>query len=453
MASLTVREVFRQARESVADPNGIAYGDLDAMIADGIVCLFEWMGESEVEKRLGAKLRERGPERKGYRNGYRSRRVQSSYQTLTIRIPRIREGGFIPAYLEPNKRAVRQTENWVTKALLCGISRAEVVRFMESTTGCRPSEGLLRSVQEDLDKRAAVFRERPLTEEYEYLFLDAAYAKDIIGNKARRICILTAIGVTADGKKEILGFERAHKECQSAWGRFLDRLEVRGLKIAPLRMVISDEDKGIRAAVQDTWGDIPHQFCWAHRCRNIHEAVRKCDRKEMAQSLRAIYKAAHSTGAKSAFRACRDKWQDSYPALMTELEKDLGNLLPFLDCPELHREYVRTTNPIERAFLELRRSRFGCGAFANRQSCERVVANVYMRLNDLWKGRSVWVERRRRLARQAAAMESRRKAAHDESRLAHRTDPVSGARVAPQHSPILPDGYSDRSQGQIPIPV
>jgi len=79
---------------------------------------------------------------------------------------------------------------------------------MESTTGCRPSETLLRRVQGELDKRVKQFRERPLTKRYQYLFLDAAWAKDLVGLSATRVCIMTAMGVTESGEKEILGFER-----------------------------------------------------------------------------------------------------------------------------------------------------------------------------------------------------------------------------------------------------
>lgn len=396
MASLAVREFMRQARASAFDAEDARYGDLDAATADAVTSLLESLAESEVERRVGVKLRERGPLRQAHRNGYRLRQAQLSFTVVRIRIPRLREGGFVPSFLLRNRRAVETTERWVERAFLCGISRAEIIRLLESTTGCRPSEGLLGRVRERLDGLARQFRERRLTGRYIYLFLDAAWVKDIVGLGARRICILCAIGVTAEGKREILGFVREPRECQAGWSRFLGSLIERGLDPCAVELVISDEHEGIKAAVQEKLGDVRHQYCWAHRCRNIFEAVKKADRKEMVGSLRSVYQADHQTAARQALRRLSLKWGDLYPAIVSELEKDAGNLLAFYHAPELHREYVRTSNPVERPFLELRRSRFGCGAFANREACDRVVGHTFIRLNAMWEETDIWRERRLR---------------------------------------------------------
>jgi len=442
MASLSVCELFRQARSSVSDLEDARFGDLDALVADAITGLFEGMAESEVERRLGVKLYERGPARQGHRNGHRERRAQLSFTTVTIRIPRLREEGFVPSFLERNRRAMGTTEKWVERAFLCGVSRAEVIRLLESTTGCRPSDDLLRRVQGQLDTLVRQFRERALSGRYIYLFLDAAYVKDIVGLGARRICILCAIGVTAQGKREILGFVREPRECAASWGRFLGSLIARGLNPLAVELVISDEHEGIKAAVQEKLGDVRHQYCWAHRCRNIFKAVLKADSKELFRGLRAVYQAEHETAARMALRSMAQRWRDRYPAIVAELEKDAGNLLAFYHAPYLHREYVRTSNPVERPFLELRRSRFGCGAFANREACDRVVGHTFIRLNQMWEETDIWMERKRRRERAKERGEKEQAATTPEAcdRLAHRMDPISGSRVAPQQSPILPDG-------------
>lgn len=450
MVSVSICDVFRQARSSVFDAEDSAWGDVDALMADTIVGLFEAMGESEVEQRVGVKLYERSPERKHRRNGWRERQVQTSFRTLTIRLPRLRDCGFVPSFLEPNHRAIATTEQYVQKAFLCGISRAEIERLMESATGCRPSEGLIRRVQSKLDENAEDFRKRKLTKRYTYLFLDAAWVKNIIGVYARRVCILTAVGVSEDGRREVLGFERASKECTASWGRFLEHLLDRGLNLESIRLVISDEHEGLKKAVAERLGDVPHQLCWAHRCRNLFEAVEKADRKAFSERLRTIYRSEHLSGARDAFRQFKFDWKSKYPLLVATTEEDLGYLLAFYDVPELHREYVRTSNPIERLFVELSRSRFASGAFVNRQACDRVVGGVFIRINEIWSSVDIWEERRRKRARKEQAFKasqgtgSQKEAAPmvqtTESRSSHHTDPASGARGAPQQSPILPDG-------------
>lgn len=395
MSSITLSQFARQTRELVSDPEDRLYGDLDSSMADAIKRLLENMAESEVERRVGRKRHERGA-REDYRNGHRKRNVQTPYRTITIKIPRLRNQGYVPSYLQPGHRAIAEVEDWVSKALLVGMHRADIIRFMEDTTGCRPSDRLIKRVQEDLDREAKKFKERMLEGDYAYLYVDAAWVKDIVGGNASGICILTAMAVTSDGEKELLGFERSPRENESAWRGFLTRLKERGLDPSRLRLVISDEHKGLAAAIQEVFGDVRHQLCWAHRVRNIFKVIAKSDRRAMLDGLRAIYAAAHKTAAQAAFRMWKLRWLQKYPSVARNLEEDLEQLLCHLDMPEAHGKYLRTSNPIERVFLELRRRRFGCGAFANRAQSERVVFGVFLWLNRKWKGKNIWLERTRK---------------------------------------------------------
>jgi putative transposase len=396
MESISVREVLRRGACRVGSEEESVWGDLDSAMVGMTRILLEVLAESEVERRVGVRLHERGECRCDYRNGYRKRTVQTSYQVIEVRIPRLRGQGFVPSFLEPNHRAITQVEGWATKAFLSGLGRSDVIRLMESTTGCRPSNEVLRRVQTELDKRVVEFRERQLADRYEYLFLDAAWAKDIVGLNATRVCIMTAVGITYSGKKEILGFERTSVENEAGWRGFLSRLVSRGLKPSDLRLVISDEHCGLMNAVCEVFGDVPHQLCWAHRMRNVRKAVNVCDRGAVVAGLQDVYKASTLSSAKNALRRWRARWQEKYPNVVATVEEDAGHLLAFFACPELHWEYVRTSNPIERAFRELRRQQFGCGAFANRDACNRAVYRVFAWLNELWSDKNIWIPRIRK---------------------------------------------------------
>ena len=399
MSSITLKEVLEKAACRISDVENLVYGELDSAMAGLTKVLLEAMAESEVEKRAGVRLHERGETRADHRNGYRRRNVQMSYQVVEIRIPRLRGQGFVPSFLEPNHRAIAEVEGWVAKAYLSGLSRSGVIRLLESTTGCRPSDDLLRRVQEELDTMVKVFRERPLTGRYQYLFLDAAWTKDIVGMNATRICIMTAVGVTYSGEKEILGFERITTENESGWRGFLTRLKDRGLEPADVSLVISDEHNGLLKAASEVLGDVPHQLCWAHRCRNVRKAVLSADRKAVIAGLREVYDARSLLWSKDAFRRWETRWSGQYPGVVQAVKEDLGHLLAFYNCPQLHWEYLRTSNPIERVFRELRRQQFGCGAFANREACNRAVFRVFNWLNELWKGKDIWQPRLRKAKR------------------------------------------------------
>lgn len=403
MSSITLKEVLEKAACRISDTENLVYAELDSATASLTKLLLEAIAESEVERRLGVRLHERGETRTDHRNGYRYRKVQMSYQVVQIRIPRLRGQGFVPSFLEPNHRAIEQVQGWVAKAFLSGLSRSEVIRLLESTTGCRPSDDLLRRVQLELDKAVRAFRERVLVGRYQYLFLDAAWTKDIVGLNATRICILTAVGVTHCGEKEILGFERAAIENESSWRGFLSRLVARGLKPDGLALVISDEHNGLLNAASEVLGDVPHQLCWAHRIRNVRKAVLVADRKEVVAGLKGVYDADHLSGAKDSFRDWERRWVDKYPAVVASVKEDLGYLLAFYRCECLHWEYLRTSNPVERVFRELRRQQFGCGAFANRDACNRAVFRVFNWLNELWKDKDIWQSRARKKKKLAKA--------------------------------------------------
>jgi transposase-like protein len=404
MESISLKEVLRKAASRIGCSEDLVWGDLNSATAGLTKLLLETLAESEVEQRVGMRLYERGECRSDYRNGYRKRKAQLSYQVVEIRVPRLRGQGFVPSFLEPGHRAIAQVEGWVDKALMAGLSRSEVIRLMESTTGCRPSESVLRRVQRELDERVKQFRQRPLTGRYEYVFLDAAWAKDIVGLNAARVCIMSAVGVSYSGQKEVLGFERTPMESSSAWRGFLSRLVARGLNVSEIALVVSDEHKGLRGAVVEVFGDVAHQLCWAHRCRNVRKAVNACDRKAVIAGLRQVYQAPNLVSAKDALRRWCARWIAKYPNLVASVEEDSGALLAFHACPELHWEYIRTTNPIERVFRELRRQQFGCGAFANRDACNRAVYRVVAWLNELWSERDIWQPRahkRKHLAKAA----------------------------------------------------
>jgi putative transposase len=402
MSSVTLHAVAGQAASRIFDSEDVRFDDLDAVTAQMLKVVLEAAALTEVEQRLGRPVHARRDVGEGsghaadYRNGYRSRRVQTSWMSMTIRLPRMRLSGYVPSFLRGRQRAVGSVAKWVYHALLSGVSRSELSRLMERLTGLRPSEKLLAEVQAELDREVLLFKQRRLREGYRYLFLDAAWTKDLVGRSTGRVCVLVAMGVTDQGKKELLGFERVRQENASSWRGFLSRLVGRGLDARSLGLVISDEHKGLLEAVPEVLGDVPHQLCWAHRVRNVRDAVlsrNKADWPLVLQGLRDIYRAPSMNAAGESFERFLADWQERYPAVANALREDMRYLLPFERMPAEHHRYIRTTNPLERVFREVRRWRRGCGAFADPAACDRVFYKVCRLLNERWADRDIWFER------------------------------------------------------------
>ena len=137
----------------------------------------------------------------------------------------------------------------------------------------------------------------------------------------------------------------------------------RGLDAREPSLVISDEHKGLLEAVPEVLGDVAHQLCWAHRARNVRDAVAVSDRSSVSKGLRSIYRSENMRCADTALRQFHQRWHDLYPGLSDKLVGAARYLLAAFQAPEEHREYVRTTNPIESAFSTVKlRSRVTRGA-------------------------------------------------------------------------------------------
>jgi transposase-like protein len=199
----------------------------------------------------------------------------------------------------------------------------------------------------------------------------------------------------------------------NAWRGFLQRLLERGLDRRTLELVISDEHKGLMDAVEQLLGDVDHELCWAHRMRNVREAVHPSDRSCVVEMLRKVYRADTLSPADRALTDFEHAWRDRYPGVVQSLREDARHLFAFFNAPVEHREYVRTTNPIERTFREVRRWRRGCGAFADAKACDRVFNKVSMLLNERWRAKDLWNLSRRRDQAQKARLQAQRSSEDD----------------------------------------
>jgi transposase-like protein len=201
--------------------------------------------------------------------------------------------------------------------------------------------------------------------------------------------MLVAYGVRRNGSRQLLAFLRSRGESQTAWEGLLQDLYRRGLKGAQLAMIVTDGCPGLAAAIQTVYPRARHQRCWVHKMRNILEKVRKRDYEQVKQAARAIYRALGLRQAEAAFRSFRRAWQSPYPAMVRQLERDLPELLSFFSLPRHLWRKLRTTNIIERCFVEVRRRTRPMVCFVNVESVDRIIYSIFHRFNLDWKNRTL----------------------------------------------------------------
>jgi transposase-like protein len=180
-----------------------------------------------------------------------------------------------------------------------------------------------------LDQAVAQFHQAPLADDRRYLFLDGVSLRIRRPSGRKRVQLLVAYGVRANGLRQRLGFTRRTGESQAAWEGLLHDLYRRGLEGRPLQLVVTDGGAGLAAALQPAYPPVAHQRCWVHTLRNLLSSARRRDYAAMKVDVQAIYQAASRPEAMAQAPAFARRWRDTYPALVTRRLQALPELLAF----------------------------------------------------------------------------------------------------------------------------
>jgi putative transposase len=360
-----------------------------------------WEEESrrQRDRYVATESYQRAPEkRRSYRNGFYGRDFVTRLGTLRVRVARARDRSFLPRGLERFQRRAPEVLLLIREAFLRGISTRKVGKLVATVTEEAVSAQTVSQLCRHLDRLVKAFREARLTDEWVYLFLDGVSLRVRRPAGRQRVQMLVVYGVRADGRRQLLSFMRSSGESQAAWEGLLQDLYRRGLEGKHLKLIVTDGCEGLRAALQTVYPRVEHQRCWVHKMRNILEKVRRSDRDAVKAQAQAIYQAHSRQEAQAAFRTFQAHWQTIYPAMVKRLERDLPELLSFFSFPEPCWRQLRTTNVIERCFVEVRRRTRPMVCFVNVASVDRIIYALFNAMNEKYE----WKNRTLRLFTQAA---------------------------------------------------
>ena len=183
-----------------------------------------------------------------------------------------------------------------------------------------------------------------------------------------------------------------------AWESLLQGLYRRGLEGKKLLLVVTDGCAGLAAALQTVYPRVPHPRCGVHKMRNLCEAVRRRDHDAVKRDAQQIYLATSLAAARRAFLQFKWNWQRTYAGVVRRLEQDLPELLTFFRFPRHLWRKLRTTNVIERCFVEVRRRTRPMVCFVNVESVDRIIYAIFNGLNEKYQ----WKNRTLRIFTQAA---------------------------------------------------
>ncbi len=331
---------------------------------------------------LQAEPYERTKERKGYANGYKPKKMNTRYGDLDLNIPQVRGLRFYPQGLERGCRSERALKLAIAEMYVMGVSTRKVSKITEVLCGMEISSTQVSRLSQKLDEELSAFRNRELGA-YPYVILDARYEKIRHGGSVVDMAVLLAIGVNANGYREVLGVSAELSEAEVHWKRFLESLLKRGLR--GVKLIVSDDHSGLRAAKKAVMPSIPWQRCQYHLSANAQQyAPSKALKAEIGQVMRDIFDSPEIESARSRTRQAITDYQKTAPRFVEWLEQNVEEGFTVYQFPRPHRRRLRTTNGLERVSQEIKRRTRVATLFPNEASCLRLVTAILCELHEEW---------------------------------------------------------------------
>lgn len=339
--------------------------------------------EIQRQQYLGAAPYQRTAERQGHANGFKPKTVKTRLGEITFDVPQVRDGGFYPSALEKGLRSERALTLTLAEMYVQGVSTRKVAAIVEQLCGAAVSSSQVSRASASLDETLEAWRNRSLGE-IRYLFLDARYEKVRQEGQIRDAAVLMAVGVAADGRRQILGVSVSLSEQEVHWRAFLQSLVKRGLQ--GVQLVISDDHAGLKAARTAVFGGTPWQRCQFHLQQNASAYVpRQSMKAEVAADLRMIFNAPNRSTAEAYLAQMVQKYAKTASRLADWMEQNIPEGLTVFSFPVAHQRRLRTTNGLERLSRELRRRTRVVGIFPNEAACLRLTSAILMEFHEEWQ--------------------------------------------------------------------
>jgi putative transposase len=336
--------------------------------------------EAEVANQVGAEAHERTEQRTTHRNGYRDRRWDTRLGTMQLQVPKVREGGYVPSFIEHRKRSEQALISVIQEAVVKGVSTRKIEAVLEELGIAGVSAGQVSQLCAALDEKVRKFREGPLGE-IRYVWVDALYEKVRVDDRVESMAVVIATGANLQGRREVQGFDVIAAESEEGWAEFFKGLKERGLH--GVKLVISDAHTGLKNAVRKVL-KVEWQRCKVHFYRNVLVHVPKRSQGEVSEAIKAVFVQRDEKSAKTKAADLVRQFQSRFAKAMEIFEAGIDDVLSYLHYPQPHRVRISSTNPLERLNLEIRRRTRVVGIFPNPAACLRLIGMLLVEKNDDW---------------------------------------------------------------------
>ena len=318
--------------------------DIQEALKDLLGGTIKEMMEAEMDDHFGYSKSERS-DSDDYRNGYKSKRVNSSYGSMEIEVPQDRKSTFQPQVVKKRQKDISDIDQKIISMYAKGMTTRQISETIEDIFGFETSEGFISDVTDKILPQIEDWQNRPLDEIYPILYIDAIHYSVRDNGIIKKLAAYVILGITTAGKKEVLSIHVGTNESAKYWLSVLNELKNRGVK--DILIICADGLTGIKEAITAAYPNIEYQRCIVHQVRNTLKYVPDKDRKAFATDLKTIYHAPSEEQARAALDRVHEKWTPKYPNSMKRWYDNWDAISPIFKFSSDVRKVIYTTNAIE----------------------------------------------------------------------------------------------------------
>jgi putative transposase len=351
--------------------------------------LMERLLDEEMSSHLGFEKNDPEGRKSGNsRNGYTEKTVQTDSGPVDVRVPRDRAGTFEPKLVAKRQRRLEGFDDKVLALYARGMSVRDIQGHLRELYGTDVSPDLISRATEGAMDEAKAWQGRPLEAVYPVIYLDALYVSVREGSTVQKKAVYVALGVTTEGKRDVLGLWISDAEGARFWLGILTELKNRGVE--DVFFVCCDGLTGLPQAIESAFPMAVVQTCIVHMIRASLRHVSYTDRRPIVAALKPIYSAENEAGARAALDAFDERFGAKHPAITKLWRSRWSEVVPFLEYPREIRRLLYTTNAIESLNAQLRKVLKPKGHFP---SDDAVIKILFLAINLAkchWKAAREW---------------------------------------------------------------
>ncbi len=318
--------------------------DIQDALKDLLGGTIKEMMETEMDEHLGYGRSERS-DNEDSRNGYKRKRVNSSYGSMEISVPQDRKSTFEPQVVKKRQKDISGIDQKIISMYAKGMTTRQISDTLEDIYGFEASEGFISDVTDKILPQIEDWQNRPLSEVYPVLYIDAIHYSVRDEGVIRKLAAYVILGLNADGYKEVLTIEVGENESSKYWLSVLNGLKNRGVK--DILILCADGLSGMKEAIAAAFPKTEYQRCIVHQVRNTMKYVSDKDRKPFCADLNTIYQAPTEEKALDALERVTEKWSGKYPNSMRSWKQNWDAICPIFKFSAAVRKIIYTTNAIE----------------------------------------------------------------------------------------------------------